>query len=41
MVQRHGGTVEIDRAVDAGSTATRVLPKPTEAEPAAMTAEPE
>lgn len=39
VVQRHGGAVEIDSAVDAGSTVTLVLPKPTPAELAAMTAE--
>ena len=39
VVQRHGGSVEIDSAVDAGSTVTLVLPKPTAAELAAMTAE--
>jgi CHASE2 domain-containing sensor protein/signal transduction histidine kinase len=39
VVQRHGGSVEIDSAVDAGSTVTLVLPKPTQAELAAMTAE--
>lgn len=39
VVQRHGGSVEIDSAVDAGSTVTLVLPKPTPAELAAMTAE--
>ena len=39
VVHRHGGSVEIDSAVDAGSTVTLVLPKPTPAELAAMTAE--
>jgi CHASE2 domain-containing sensor protein/signal transduction histidine kinase len=39
VVQRHGGSVEIDSAVDAGSTVTLVLPKPTPAELAAMTTE--
>lgn len=36
VVQRHGGTVEIDSAAHAGCTVTLVLPKPTEAELAAM-----
>ncbi len=39
VIHRHGGSVEIDSAVDAGSTVTLVLPKPTTAELAAMTAE--
>lgn len=29
VVQRHGGTIEIDSAADAGCTVTLVLPKPT------------
>jgi len=39
VVQRHGGAVEIDSAVDVGSTVTLVLPKPAQAELAAMNAE--
>jgi signal transduction histidine kinase len=38
VVQRHGGSIEIDSAVDAGCTVTLVLPKSKEAEPAALAA---
>ena len=31
-IQRHGGTIEIDSAVDAGCTVTLVLPQPSAAE---------
>jgi len=41
VVLRHGGTVEIDSAADAGCTVTLVLPRPTEAELAAMPIYPE
>jgi CHASE2 domain-containing sensor protein/signal transduction histidine kinase len=32
VVQRHGGTIEIDSAADAGCTVTLVMPKPTAVE---------
>ncbi len=40
-VQRHGGTIEIDSAADAGCTVTLVLPKPTATELAALSNDPE
>ncbi|MET0540931.1 MAG: CHASE2 domain-containing protein [Variovorax sp.] len=40
VVQRHGGTIEIDSMENAGCTVTLVLPKPTAAELAAMDEDP-
>lgn len=40
-VQRHGGTIEIDSAAEAGCTVTLVLPKPNAAELTALTTDPE
>ena len=39
--QRHGGTIEIDSAAEAGCTVTLVLPKPSAAELAALGTDPE
>ena len=36
VMQRHGGTIEIDSAADAGCTVTLVLPKPTAVELSAI-----